>query len=435
MAYKIKSHDLDKSEEDEPSFLESSFETIKRLPKVSAAGAGSAIAGTVASPFELANLGARGVQALAGQKSLPYEETPVSKLFPTTEQHLKTIHQAFPSTKPRNRVEKFAQDITKDTLSLFTPGKLFKFGKYALTPFRSLGISLGANTVGLGTEKFTGSEEKGELAKSGTMLGLSLFNPTTANAIKSNLYKSADALLPKSATISSSSTMNKFNNLEHTILNNRPRTNLAPSEEFVLKEIDKFKALDQAGQFNVSSLVSQKRSLNEELTKALYTLPDRGTRARARELASSILGISKDAMEQYGLQNPQWWKLQSSADQAASAIYKSNFISRALEKVMKGKPEGFAHLFGVSLPFAGALVSAPSAAAATGAYLGAKYFTRIVKSPELRKHYAKVVGTAVAENVPEKKLKKEVDDFEKKLNKSAGGKFKIKKKNNKTTNQ
>ncbi len=427
MVYRITSSPTVTEQEREPSLFENITSTASRLPAVTAAGAGAGLGGAISSPAQFFNLLSQGTMALAGQKGAPYEETPVSKIFPTGEQHLQAIHKQFASTKPRNKVEQFAQDLAKDTLELFTPGQLFKFGKYALTPLRSLGISLAGNTAGAGVEKYTGDKSKGDMAKSGLMLFMSLWNPQTANGIRNELYKKADSILPQGAQVNSSNMMNKLNTLSNKILKGRPKGNLSPSEKFVLEEIDKFRALDNSGNLDMSSLIAQKRSLNESLSKAVYDLPDRTTRARAKELATGILGIAKDTMEEYGLHNPRWLQAQKSADQAASAIYKSNFISKNLEKVMKGKSDGLSHLFGIGVPFAGAFISAPGAVAGATGYLTAKYLTRMYKSPALRNHYAKVIGTAAASNPNEKKLKKEVDDFEKKLNKSESGRFRIKK--------
>ena len=52
-----------------------------------------------------------------------------------------------------------------------------------MTPFRSLGIATAANVAGTGTELWTGDKSKGDTVRNGTMLALSLLNPTSAKNI------------------------------------------------------------------------------------------------------------------------------------------------------------------------------------------------------------------------------------------------------------
>ena len=177
---------------------------------------------------------------------------------------------------------------------------------------------------------------------------------------------------------------------------------------------------------NMQSLVAQRRSFNEELQRNLFELPDRATRARARELATEISHASRDTMRQYGQTNPQWWQFQQSADRAHGAISQSNYISRDLERFMRGRPEGLAHLLGIGIPAGIGLINGPGAGASIAAYQAAKVGTRIVRSPELRNHYARVAAAAAADNP--KLINKGLDDLEDKLEKEqdkSKNKFKI----------
>lgn len=404
------------------------LETAYRIPAVAATGVASAIPGVFGDIAKTVNdllLNPASKKGL-GRELPSYEQSTLGKILPTTAQHKKTIEKNIPFLKPKNHLEKFSQNIAEDTASLFLPGKYFKMGKYAFSPYRSLAIATSANIGGKGTELWTGDKSKGDMVKSGMMLFLSFLNPTYANNIKSNLFSSADNLLPQNATVPSISQMTKLNTLENKILQGRPAANVAASEKFVLDEINKFRKLDQNGQMNMRSLVAQKRSFNEELSNNLFELTDRSSKARARELATEISHATRDTMRQYGQTNPQWLKYQEAADKAHGAIAESNYISRILEKFMKGRPEGLAHLFGITLPTAGAYFSPLGTGAAVSLYQATKIAARAVKSPELRKHYAKVVGAASADNP--KLIHKELDELEDKLEKEqdkSKNKFKI----------
>lgn len=404
------------------------IDTAYRIPALATTGVAAALPGVFGDIAKTANdlIAAPLTKHVFGQEPVPYEESTIGKFLPTTEQHKKTIEQAIPFLKPKNQLEEFSQNIAQDTASLFLPGKLFKMGGYALTPFRSLGIATAANTAGKGTELWTGDKSKGDMVKSGSMLALSLLNPTSANNISKNLYRSANNLLPQNATVNATNMTQRLTGLENRILKGRPIGNLASSEKFVIDQIEKFRNLIQNNQINMQSLVAQKRSLSEDLQKALFDLPERVTKARAKELAQEISHAARDTMRQYGKMNPQWLKYQEAADKTHGVIQQSNYMSRVLEKFMKGRPEALAHVFGIGIPAGLSLVSGVGAGATLAGYQAAKLGTRIIKSPELRKHYAKVLGAAAADNP--KLIHKEIDEFEKELQKEedkSKNKFKI----------
>lgn len=400
-----------------------------RIPAVSATGVAAELPGIFGDIAKTVNdlVAAPLTKHVFGLEPVSYEESPIGKLLPTTEQHKRNIEEAIPFLKPKNDVEKFSQNIATDTAGLFLPGRVLRMDRYAMTPFRSLGIATAANTAGKGTELWTGDKSKGDTVRNGTMLALSLLNPTSARNISQNLYRSAHNLLPQNATVNATNFIQRLTDLETRILRGRPRENLSASERFVLDNIDRFRNLSQNNQMNMQSLVAQRRSFNEELQRNLFELPDRATRARARELATEISHASRDAMRQYGQTNPQWWQFQQSADRAHGAISQSNYISRVLERFMRGRPEGLAHLFGIGIPAGiGGLISGPGAGASIAAYQAAKVGTRIVRSPELRNHYARVVAAAASDNP--KLIHKELDELEKKIEKEqdkSKNKFKI----------
>lgn len=404
-------------QEQEPKKDSIGIETSYRIPALASSGIAATAAGMFGDIAKTVNdlIAAPLTKHVFGQEPVPYEQTHLGKILPTTAQHQKTLEENISFLKPKNKLERFFQDIAKDAASLYLPGKIFKMGRYAMTPLRSLGISTAANVAGAGTGLWTGDKSKGDMVKGGSMIALSLFNPTSAKNISQNLYQSANNILPANATVSSANQISRLNDLERKILQGRQAGNAAPSEKFVLDEIDKFKNLEKNGQINMRSLVAQNRSFNEERSKKIFELTDRASKARAKELAHEISHITKDTMKQYGKQNPKWLEYQEAADKAHSAIAQSNYISRLLEKFMKGRPEALAHIFGIGIPAGTAYFTPIGASGGLAAYQAAKIGTRIIKSPELRNHYSKVLGAAAADNA--KLVNKELDELEDKIEK------------------
>jgi hypothetical protein len=204
---------------------------------------------------------------------------------------------------------------------------------------------------------------------------------------------------------------NSLNSLSNKILQGRPGSNVAPSEKFVLDEIDKFKSLINNNRINMSSLVAQKRSFNEELQNNLFKLTDKASRTRAKTLAKQISHDVRDTMQEYGKANPEWWKYQSSADEAFGAIEQSNYISRILQKYLHGKSSALTHLFGVGIPSASAHLTGPFATSiGVTAYIASKLGHRVLRSKALKTHYAKVIAAAATDNP--KIIHKKIDELE-----------------------
>lgn len=400
----------------QPSLMETIGEETYRIPAQAAAAIGSALPGVVGNlgQFLHSIITGPAAKVITGEEVAPYEQTPMGKAFPTTQTHLKNLQEGMPFLiKPKNKFEKFTQDIVKDAADMYLGGKSLGMGRYAPTPLRSAGTSIAAHAAGKSVEALSGDEQQGDKVKNGTMLALSLFNPTSAKNITQNLYQNAQRLLPQNATIQAGNFSNYLNILENKILQGRPIENLAPSERFVIDQINSFRNLIQNNNINMHSLVAQRRSFHEILQKQLYEIPNRAERARAKELAQGLSRESRNLMRDYGRTNPEWWRNQSRADQAFGTIAQSNFISRGLEGFLRGRPEALSHVFGVGIPAGLGFFNVGAGIGTAAAYQAAKLGYRIFNSPELRNHYAKVVGAALAEN-PEK-ITKELDQLQNKV--------------------
>lgn len=332
-----------------------------------------------------------------GQEPVSYEETLLGKAIPTTETHRKGIEQATGEyLKPKNKIEKFADDIIEDTALLMIPGgkvsKATKLREGASKLFVPLSKSIGANLVGKVAEHQGGNEEAGQYAKMGSLFLLSMMDQKSAAKQLGDLYKSAESKLPEGAIISSKKLNNNLKDLENKISRGRPLNNLAPSEKFVIDEIDKIKSLSKSGSINIDQALAQKRSLNENLSKHLYESPDRGASKRAKNLAKTLNKDLNEVIRDYGYTNPEFYKDFKAADTGFGALAQSNFVSRFVEKNLKSSPvtHGLLHLFGSSI-----------GAAASGAvipYQAVKLGYRITKSKTLRNIYKDTLNSAIKED-------------------------------------
>lgn len=392
-------------------------ESLHRVPAQALKSVAAAIPGMFGDVASLADkyIAAPASKAITGKEAAPYEETPLGKILPTTKQHIQNLEQGIPYLKPKNKVEKFIGDVAEDAASLFIPsGSISKIGLRGSSALKSLYTSLGANATEQFVSEFTGDEKKGAQAKMGAMMLLSALNKPAAQKEINALYQKKDQLLPSNASTGSSKIYSDTNRLKTDILQGRSYQDLAPSEKFVVDETDKILRNTHGGQIEIKTLEALKRSLNENLQKFVYEAADKGSKVRARAKAAQINGFIKNTMKDYGTTNPEWWKLQKNADQAYGAIQQSNLISRFIQNHVKGNAalSPLLHFLGVS------------GGAATGAilpYQAAKIGYRIMKSPELAKHYSRIIGSASAENavimnreikILEDKIKKEESEKE-----------------------
>lgn len=368
------------------------IESLYRFPGLALQGAGAAISG---EPGDIAS----GMNAIGGlltrerDNEQKFKESLIGKL-PTSNELLKSS-----ALQPQNRPEEIIQNLSHDTMKLFLPGRYMKaFGRganYAKSALRSLSLAAGANLAGQGTESYTGSKRKGDIARQGSMFLLSFANPKSAMDIASQTRGKAEALLDPNAKISGHNFEAFLNNMTHRITKGRSYDQLSPSEKWIMDRINNYRPIVQNGEMNVSQLVAQRTSTNEHMNE-IYNF-SRNERNRAKKLLGNLQYEAKKEMESYGHHNPQWWDLQKSSDEAYHAIHQSNVVNRLIQPLLKGKGNSaVAHIFGGTAASAISGISAPAAGLATGAYQGTKYMYRITHSPLLARHYGKVVAAALS---------------------------------------
>ncbi len=333
---------------------------------------------------------------ITGQEGLPYEETLLGKAIPTTESHRKGLESISGEyLKPKNKIEKFADDIAEDTALLLNPAGLVTKGLKGGKVVKSFFKSLGANLAGETATQVSGSETAGGLTKLGSLLFLSLMDQPAAAKQVGKLYGEAESKLPSNATSNAVSLNKKIDSLEKQITKGRPLENLSPPEKFVIDQSGKIKNLIQNGEINVEQAIAQKKSLYKELGTLYKEVPKHTEQKTVKNLAKKLGSYINQTVEEYGKKNPKFYKDYKKADEAFGTLAQSNFLTNWIGNNIVQHPltTGLLHIFGAPI---GAI-----AGTATGAivpYQAAKLGYRISKSPTLAKIYANTVKAAVKED-------------------------------------
>jgi hypothetical protein len=351
---------------------------------------------------------------ISGQKQVPYGETALGKVLPTTEQHRKNISSKTGNyLEPQNKVESFIDTLVSDAISLALPGsKVANAGKkLAKHAGMSSLQSLAGNALGSTISNFSGDEHKGDYAKLGTFFIYSLINKKSAQKHVSDLYKPIEEKASKLKPVSSGQLENTLDNLKNKV----SKGTLAPSEKFIVDEVDSILSKIKNGTITPEELWSTKRSINEKLINTLYSTPEKAAQGRARHLAKGIQKALDNTLSQTKRQDPKFYQDLKSANQAFGAIAQSNILSKFVEKNLKYTPITHGIVDLLRGPVGGTV------AGAAIPYATGKVLYRISKSPKvLGKHYARTLKAASAENavVFNKELKKFDEALQKEEKKS-----------------
>lgn len=334
---------------------------------------------------------------ITGQEGVPYEETFFGKALPTTETHRKGLESKTGEfLKPRNKIEKFSDDVIEDASLILNPAKLVAPAvRKGAHIFKTLAKSVGANLIGETAKELGASETSGDITKAGALFLLSVLDQKSAAKQVSEMYRRAESKLKPSTVTDASLLSSELNSLEKNITKGRPSGNLSAPEKFVVDQVSKVKNLISNNQISVEQAIAQKRSLNKELATLYKEVPKLSDQKNVRNLAKKINGYLNQSIKQYGKKHPDFYKDYKDADQAFGALARSNFISGWIENHIVQHPAttGLLHILGVPI---GNL-----AAAGTGAilpYQAAKLGYRISKSPTLAKIYGNTMRAAAKED-------------------------------------
>lgn len=333
-----------------------------------------------------------------------YESSPIKKVLgvlPTSSELRKKAEERSEGyLKPKTKAEENASELVHDITSFFAPGT----GKLSFV--KKLGIPLLANLSKEGIRYAGGTEKQQAYTKLGVMLPLVMMNPGGAKKHAESLFQKSEALVPENAFISTNSLTPKLKNLEIKLQKGRGASEPSKAEALTLiKDIEK-KIVNN--KIPVHEAIELRKDINKLIKRAGgFDIPKDEKISLLKNINEIKNGIIS-TIEDYGVQNPQFGKLNRAANESFAVIENSNRASRTIEKALK-KPitnNTLKILLGIS-PYIGAgaagIVS-PVAAAGTlagvGSYNAIKLFERIRKSPELRKYYQNVLIEGMKENVP-----------------------------------
>lgn len=383
MPYQVISEEFSEPQE------ESVLDTFTRGAARTVSRVGEQIAGFPGDVFSLINdfVARPTVKAITGKEGVPYEETPLGKVMPTSERHKQATTAKFGElVKPKNKYEEFIDEVVSNATSIFLPGA--KQGKLAKGAFHSLAISTGANIAETFVKDVTSDEKKSTYAKLGTLALLSMFDKPRAAAAVGELYKPLEARAAQLSPISATRLESSLKNLKNKV----SKGTLAKSEEFVAKEVDAVLGKIKNGKISPEEAWASKRSLNEKLSDLLFSIPKKADQQRARQLAKGILHELDNTLSLTAKQDPSFYKNLKAANKAYGTIAESNLVSKFIENNMKYNP--LTH--GLINVFQGSIGSylAPGALP----YAAGKIMYRIAKSPELAKHYGRVLRSSAMED-------------------------------------
>lgn len=316
-----------------------------------------------------------GFEALTG-KELPKEFR--TRKFSTSAELKEKSEEAFGETvKPQNPIEKSIDEYTEKVAGLLGPMKFRK----------ALGVALGSQAAKEGTKLLGLGESTQAVGELGTMFLLSAINPGGALKYASSQFDKANQLA-KGASINASSLQTNVSNLiadlKKGIPTNSKNSVLKPAEDLLKKIVN--------GKIDVQDLMAAKRDISSIMGE-----PE--TLKGAKKLLK-VLGKEVDsAIKPFERIRPDFAQAYRPANQIFGAVMEGNKASNFLKKTLGLKSVIGATLAEAALGHPEAII--PTMAGAGGIFGAAKvadFFTRIGKSPELRKYYGRLLISAAKED-------------------------------------
>lgn len=320
-----------------------------------------------------------GLEKLVGIPVSEEMREKVKKDRAPTSKELKNISQeSFGDlTKPQGDVEKSIDEYVETATALFGPMKFRK----------ALGVGLSSQAAKEGLKIGGLGEDTQELGKLGTMFLTSMINPGAAMKYASSQYDKANKLA-KGASIAIPQFKNNVSNLITSLEKGVETTD----KNQVLKPARQILEKIKNGKIKVDELTSAKRDINR-----LSGEPD--TLKGARKLLGSLGKEVDNAIKPYEKINPAFSKAYRPANEIYGAVVQGNKAANFVKKVI-GPKSILASLAGeAALGHPEALL--PTLGIAGVAHGGARtldFMTRLAKSPQLQKFYAKAMVAAAAED-------------------------------------
>lgn len=383
--------------EEEKEEITPQIDSIKEEIGRHTARTGSRIAesllGLPADVLKTAQLGARGVEKLAGKtrEKIGLEPLPTTEKKPPpigSEELRKFSSKLFgEKVLPQSPTESLIDNIVEDASVLAIPIK----GKI---PFvRSIGSAIAGN-LSQEAAKSMGVGEGGQAAaKLGTFFLAGLTGKGNVKKYWKKEYELADKAIPKRARLDATKLDNRLTKLERELRKGGIET---PSQKFVEKPLKEIQKIIHEGELKVDDAVAAKKKINE-LRSSLFTdVKGKGGQKYARTKINEVANALDEALEIYGKENPEFFKHYKAANEAYGGFFQSKKVSNWIaSKVPYGR-------MGKNAFFLMEAIFKPSTLKFTvpayGLFKGGELASRLIKSPTLRKYYTNLVKSAIDEN-------------------------------------
>lgn len=312
------------------------------------------------------------------------------KIFPSLEQTQAFTKDVFGETfEPKNEFERKVGDTFGEFASI-----VFPFGGKT-APTRAFLSALGANAAKELGESLDTNPTSGEYAKIGAYVVGSFIQPKAAKKFYTKKYKLADEALPKDATVASLPLENSLKTIETRL----KKGGLSSADKPAMDQIKNLREQMQGAQTPVESLIEASKTLNIERGNIYNQLQGNkpGIKIANRNL-EQVSNALNETLDLYGKQNPEWKKHYREAQNAFSAVKKSDVVGKVLKRI-PGKylvtHTALAAILGNVIPLSKAM---GISAAAYPAYKTAQTLSRIMNSPPLRKEYLSIYKNALSGN-------------------------------------
>lgn len=393
------------------SSLWNSFYDMIFSPEESALeyGIGSALRGIGTSlgglPGDTVNLAKGAVEKIEEKFPTPQifkrQTTPIQKMgkevlekTPTTQSLTEKYDQLTQGKYiPKDQTEALLQEMGGDIATLLLPAS--SIGKTA----KAISGAILGNLAKEGMKELEFGEGAQAGTKIGTIMAISMFNPSGAVKFVNNLYETAYANLPKEAQISAATFSKNLNNLKTEL--KKGLVNVE-SKKPVLNAINDIKRNIKKGNVSIRDLTEAKRNLNEQRTAKIYDPEfkgDKKSRAQLKKNYSRVAKTIDDAVEEYGKNNESFYKPYREAQQAWGGMEQSKKASQFINRTIKN------YKLATSLGALAGLLKVPGIGlGGVGAgYTGLKSYElmhRIMMNPTLRKYYINTILEASKESAP-----------------------------------
>jgi len=253
------------------------------------------------------------------------------------------------------------------------------------------------------------------------MILLDAVNPGGAKRHLSKLYGEAEEAIKGGAKVAVPQLSKSLKTLKKDL-----KAGLeAGSEVAVLNKVQKLQDKIKKGKIDVKELWASKRSINEEMAKAIYDAPNKTSKARARNLFKKVNKDLNSELAKYGEKNPAFGKAFKSAEEGFATHAQSQAIGNFIKKNTRYTPLSpllYPIIHSMQVP--GAAGSA-GIAGGLGLYKGGQLAYRMAKSPTLRRYYADLMKSAAAQDAAavNRNLKKLDEELTKTDEKEVTGRF------------